>query len=153
MNSSVIIPALLRYDEMLRRQMEVLGSLGFVHDEIILSRLSGDPQEGRGVLRPQIEVSWHHSAAKRQVSFRVYFGWTIFCKLRNQESKQEFSFLDYLAHVKPEQRGAAWRCGFLVNDGFEAFTALVKREFATTLRPVLLGESWLDVPFDWQGQK
>ena len=89
----------------------------------------------------------------------MYLGRVISCDLRNTEPKRnrydnhDFSFLDYLAHVKPEQRGTAWRCSYLVDDGFETFAAMATNEFATALKPVLLGESWLDVPVDWQGQK
>ncbi len=159
MNSTAILPALLRYDEMLCQQMKVLDSLGFGRDEVILARLSADPVKERGVQLPSIKVVWTNSQAKRRVSFWVHLGWAISCEVRNTEpgqsrySNQSFSFLDYLAHVKPEQRGPAWQDGFLVDDGFEAFTARVAGEFNTDLRPVLLGEGWPDVPFDWQGQK
>jgi hypothetical protein len=89
----------------------------------------------------------------RSICIDLYDLGFIFVFVKNLETKESFSYDDYIKYKKgikisdestPEKKGREY-INYYIN--------LLKASFEGALKEVILGNTWVDVPCDWQGMK
>lgn len=101
---------------------------------------------------PYVEVLWINEAIRKRVKITTYTNCVTFCEIVDDVSEGSVSVNDFLRRARGMDVGVHTMAAG-VEDKLSMFLELLASEMKGRLLDVVIGEEWLDVPFDWQGQK
>ena len=102
---------------------------------------------------PCVKVFWTNRTLGRRIGITVYENYVTFCKIEELMLDKSFLMDHYFKWAWRKELGVHSMVGTDIDNKFRLFLRCLKDELKTSLREVLIGESWVDIPFDWQGEK
>ena len=151
-----LIINLITLSENIASKFRFLLDCGYCINEINLRGLSVSTQEARGGLGPYVEVIYSNNK-NRLIYIHLHQKKFSFVHIKDPVSKKEFSYNHFIVlkkwnrldHEYYEKKKSEQNLG----EYFDYYASHVKTSFEGELKEVILGNTWIDVPFDWQGMK
>jgi hypothetical protein len=144
------ITSIYNLSDKISREFDFLSDFHYNIMEINLRNLDGFKESGTE--RPYCNLIFGNGK-NRKLSINYYDNRIVFLWIRNFPERKEFIFDDYFMWKNKMSIRMEFSKGESHNGYVDFYINSARQSLNSDLKSIILGEQWIDIPVNWQGQK